>query len=165
MQSPDPAGIRLIDWQFARFSSPVLDIHFIIATSTDKEFRKLHHTELMRHYHSTLSQAITRLGSDPMKLYPFDCFEADLRKFGNFAFLVGFCVTQFVLDDIPNSDQVIEEIIKNDAKMNIFNGSDGEKVKAYNKRIADLVEDFVNYDYFRKLDSMNVQTLDDEQSN
>lgn len=105
----------------------------------------------MKHYHNCLARAIRRLGSEPENLYPFDCFENDLRKFGNFAILMGILITQVLLTEIPKGDELTEEITNSESKTDMFICENEAITREYNKRILDLVTDFVDYGYFTQL--------------
>lgn len=55
-----PIEVRLLDWQMARCSSPVLDIVYCIFCCTTKEVRDEHYDEFLETYHRSLSTHIQR---------------------------------------------------------------------------------------------------------
>lgn len=70
--------VMMLDFQLARSASPVPDISFLFYSCTDKELRDRHYEELLKIYHDELKVCISRLGSDPEKLYSWDVFMAEV---------------------------------------------------------------------------------------
>lgn len=144
--------ICLIDWQLSRYCSPVMDLFNFIATSTDGPLRKAEYENLLKYYYQTLSDSIRRLGSDPEKLFPRDAFDKELKRFGNFAFLISLWMTQLMLadpDDIPDLDEFTENLDNSPTiDLELFSKKGKEKDQEYNRRINDLVEDFLALGYY-----------------
>lgn len=151
MQTKDPTDICLVDWQISRYGSPVLDLHYNLFTSTDHEFRHKNYHNLMKHYHKTLSEIVTRLGSDIDHLFSFDDFQGQLKKFGKFAFLIGPMMTHMMLadaSDIPDLDELSENMVKTNGKVEIVNNLKEDAQREYNKRINDMFGDMIEYGYY-----------------
>lgn len=55
-----PKEIQLIDWQFARYASPVTDLVLILICSTTKELRDQHFDDFLKIYHESLSDLLQR---------------------------------------------------------------------------------------------------------
>lgn len=55
-----PVKIQLIDWQLSRYASPVIDLVIFIFFSTTKQFRDQHYDELLKIYHASLTDLLTR---------------------------------------------------------------------------------------------------------
>lgn len=53
-------AIKLIDWQFSRYASPVTDLVLYLLCCSTKELRDQYHDEFLKIYHETLSDMITR---------------------------------------------------------------------------------------------------------
>jgi len=70
----------MLDFQLARCASPVMDLSFLIYACTLKSFRDQYFDEILKTYHSELSNAIRLLGSDPEKLYPWDLFMKEVKR-------------------------------------------------------------------------------------
>ncbi|PSN47049.1 hypothetical protein C0J52_09365 [Blattella germanica] len=58
----EASGLRFVDFQLACFSSPVLDLHYFIATSALTEVRIHHIQRLFEEYHRTLNHTLVVLG-------------------------------------------------------------------------------------------------------
>lgn len=69
----------LLDFQLARTASLVTDLSFLIYSCTLKPFREQHFDDILKMYHSLLSNAIKALGSDPEKIYPWDQFMKEVN--------------------------------------------------------------------------------------
>lgn len=70
----------MLDFQLSRCASPIIDLSFLIYACTLKSFRDQYFDELLKMYHSELSNAIKLLGSDPEKLYPWDLFMKEVKR-------------------------------------------------------------------------------------
>lgn len=70
-----PVKAKMIDFQLARYGSPVLDIAFFIYSCTTEEVRSKHYDELIKAYHTSLSEMIADYGSNPEYLFPFSALE------------------------------------------------------------------------------------------
>lgn len=55
-----PIQVKLIDWQFARYASPVVDIILCLLSCTRKELRDKHYDELVMIYYESLSSFLKR---------------------------------------------------------------------------------------------------------
>lgn len=128
-----------------------MDLHYNIFTSTDHEFRQKHYKNLTEHYYKILSESIVKLGSDPAKLYTFDNFQGDLKKFGRFAFIWGPMLIQMMLvdaKDIPDLEELSKDMANNEKHVDIIKGFNPETQIKYNKRINELLTDLVDYGYY-----------------
>lgn len=59
-QNGKPIDIRLLDWQIARYSSPVCDLAYYIYGGTTKEFRDQYYDIILKTYHNSLSDFMRR---------------------------------------------------------------------------------------------------------
>lgn len=55
-----PVAVNLIDWQFSRYASPITDIVLNLICCTTKDVRDAHYKDLLKIYHSSLSDLIKR---------------------------------------------------------------------------------------------------------
>lgn len=122
-----------------------------MATATDKAFRQREYTNLMRHYHRSLSEAILRLGSDPEQLFSYDDFENELKRFGRFVLLMGTYVMEMIVanvDDTPDLDELCEELKSNEEQtQNLYGVMSDKQNREYDQRINDLFDDCVEMGY------------------
>lgn len=138
-----------MDWQLTRYAPPALDLLYNIFSATDKEFRAKHYNTLLKTYHSTLSENIRKLGSDPNKLYSYETLEQQLRKFGEFALLFGPMIIQIKVanaKDIGCLDEYAELVEKGE-EPDLLKDYDEETQIEYTRLINDLFTDLVNYGY------------------
>lgn len=73
-----PVKAKMIDFQLARFASPVIDIAFFIYSCTTEEVRTQYYDDLIMTYHKSLSELIADYGSNPEYLFPFSALEVSL---------------------------------------------------------------------------------------
>lgn len=55
-------GSTLIDFQFACWASPTLDLHYFFNTSLEEDLRRNHQHELLQFYHNELVTILRQLG-------------------------------------------------------------------------------------------------------
>lgn len=137
-----------MDWQIARYCPPVLDLLYNIFSSTDKSFRDQHYTKLLETYHTTLSETIRKLGSDPIKLYSFQQFQQQMQKFGDFALLCAPLIISIrVARPKNNCDNGENTEKRKKVLLNIHNHE--ETQTEYSRLINDLLTDLVDYGYIK----------------
>lgn len=152
-QSKTPQKICLIDFQIARFASPVLDLLYFLFTSTVKSIRDQYFKDILNIYYSTLSTTIRKLGSDPDQLFPFDVLERQLKKFGKYGVLIAPTLLQVITadpTDIPDMDQLSEDIENNKGNKDSDHPKSfisSKTQELYNTRVRDVVRDAEAYGY------------------
>ncbi|KAJ6632706.1 hypothetical protein Bhyg_16079 [Pseudolycoriella hygida] len=148
-----PQKICLLDWQLARYSSPVLDISYFMFSSTDRKLREEHYDKLIKTYYNSLSNTITKLGSDPEKLFSFNDFLGELKRFSRYGLILAPVLLQIITSkptDIPDMDEFAEQLQNNtktvDESMAVFASTD--TLEQYNQRVRDVVKDGMLLNYF-----------------
>lgn len=142
-------GISFLDWQISHYSSPVLDILYNVFSSTDQEFRAQHYDTLLNTYYTSLSEMIRKLGSDPQKLYSYENFQMQLRKFGEYALLLCpmiISVRVAKATDVSNLDEYAQLIEKGE-NVDLIHKFEGETQEEYSRLVNGIVTDLVNYGY------------------
>lgn len=142
-----------MDWQISRYGSPVIDLIYYIFSATDKDLRASEYKNLLNLYHSSLSEIVKKLGSDPEKLFSFKDFEAQIKKFGKFPFLMTPILIQVMLaaaKDINDMEEVRKDMVTADKKITLVSGFDDRTQLAFNKRINDVITDMVDFGLYWK---------------
>lgn len=140
-----------MDWQISHYCSPVLDVLYNIFSSTDKEFRDLNYELLLDTYYTTLCEMIRKLGSDPNKLYPYDIFQMQLRKFGEYALLMAPLIISIRVakeTDVSNLDE-FATLIEQGKDAEMIHKFQGETQKEYSRLANGIITDLVNYGYVK----------------
>ncbi|XP_055304442.1 uncharacterized oxidoreductase dhs-27-like [Sitodiplosis mosellana] len=136
--------VKLIDWQFTRYASPITDLVLYLFCSTTKELRDQHYEDFLKIYYGSLCDLLTRLGSDPQKMFPYEALLEQMQKFGIYTIFVGAFLFPMLYADpatIPNFDDVAEKAGSDESFFeNIFQIPDELKM-AYNNKITDLFID------------------------
>lgn len=99
-----PVDCMMLDFQLARCATPVLDISFMMYACTSQDMRVQHYDELLKHYYQVLSTQIREMGSDPEKVYSWDTFMAELKKYSFFGLAFSFESTPFIV--LPPEDAI-----------------------------------------------------------
>lgn len=76
-----PVKAKMIDFQLARFASPAIDLAFFIYSCTTEELRTQHYDDLIKAYHTSVSELISDFGSNPEYLFPFAALEVNVKFF------------------------------------------------------------------------------------
>lgn len=142
-------SINFLDWQLSHYSSPALDLLYNIFSSTDKEFRDKHYFKLLDAYYSSLSETIRKLGSDPNKLYSYENFRMQLRKFGEYALLMATMIISIRVakaNDVLNLDE-FAELSENGKDVELIHKFDGKTQKEYSELVNGIVTDLIKYGY------------------
>lgn len=136
-----------MDWQLTHYCPPVLDLHYNIFSSTDKQFRDKHYDQLLQSYYFSLSETIRKLGSDPNELYTFENLQAQLKKYAEFALLCAPVIIQIRIaseKDFGDLDTYAELIDKGE-EADLINKFDDATQKLFSTLINDLLTDLVDY--------------------
>lgn len=135
-----PLAINLIDWQFSRYASPVTDIVINLICCTSKELRDAHFNDLLKVYHESLTDLLTQLGSDAEKLFSYNAFLGEMKKYGKYAAIVGTLLLPLLsidIDSIPDEDT---------SDLRAFTMSE-EAQRGFDKKMLDMMGDLAEYNY------------------
>jgi Ecdysteroid kinase-like family len=97
-----PVQAKMIDFQLARFASPVIDIAFFIYSCTDEACREQFYDDLIKTYHTSLCELVKDFGSNPEFLFPFSALQSELKTF--FKFGVGMGIESVPFSMLSESD-------------------------------------------------------------
>lgn len=149
MQTKEIRDICFLDFQVARYASPALDILYHIFSSTRKPLRDKHYDELLNVYYTSLSEMVSRLGSDPEKLFRFSDLQTELKAYGKFAMLTGILLQPFVhlqQDDVIDMEEYAELVLKGEAA-NLFRKDSDKRNVEYSKAVNEILIDIISYGY------------------
>lgn len=138
--------MSILDWQIARYCPPVLDLLYNVFSSTDKPFRDQYYETLLKTYHASLSDTIRKLGSDPTKLYSYEHFLGQLRKYGDFTLLCAPLLISIRVAQAKNATENDDSIGKREKVLSNIHNHEQTQTE-YSRLINDLVTDLVNYGY------------------
>lgn len=111
---------------------------YYLLTSTTKELR-VHFDDLIKVYHDALSEIVTKLGSDPQKLFPFDELKNQLKQFGVYGAIMAPILLQVIVAD-PKNIVDLNVIDENTQDLDFTTFDDSSKI-AYRERISDAIQD------------------------
>ncbi|KAK4884226.1 hypothetical protein RN001_000497 [Aquatica leii] len=136
-----PSEVCLVDWQLVKISSPVSDISQIMFVCIDKETRDKHYQELINEYYTSFSSFLRELGSDPDIMFPMNVLQEHLQKFSVHGLYIA--VRMISLTSISENDT--PDFVEKDALKTITNAK--KNVTVFNKRMRDILLDYVMYGY------------------
>ncbi|XP_011165794.1 uncharacterized protein LOC105200103 [Solenopsis invicta] len=138
----------LLDFQLARYASPITDLSFLIYSCTLKAFRDQYFDDILKIYHSELSNAIKSLGSEPEKIYSWDLFMKDVKQNFKLGLIFSLEAIPFCLL-APSQSFDLDAIIKGNEAVNIADVWTLSKIESSSgrQRLADVIVHAVENGY------------------
>lgn len=96
-----------------------------------------------------LSQHLTRLGSNPEKVFTFNDLLDQFKKFGKYGLIMASMMIPFTTTDtkdIPNMDELSEQIHRGDP-VDCFMGMKESNI-TYKSRMSDVIRDIMDLGYY-----------------
>lgn len=131
--------------------SPVVDLLYNLFSSTDKQFREQHYEDLLNTYYSSLSNGIQKLGSDPNKLFSFEQFQAQLRRFGETALLFApmLMLVKLVKPEHIKPMAEYAACVERGEEPDLINELDAETQTEFSRLVNDLFNDLLHLEYIQ----------------
>lgn len=142
--SLEPKRVILIDWQLSQYCSPVTDLTYYLYSSTEQSLRAAHFDDFLHVYHDSLAELLQRLGGNASKQISFDDLDNQLKGFGVYGLIMAPILIQVVTvkaENLPDMDSMTEDDLQD------FDFMGKGKPDAFNKRIRDVVRDFLARGY------------------
>lgn len=122
--------------------SPALDLSYYLLTSTTQELR-VRYDDLIKVYHTAMSELITKLGSDPQQLCPIDELYRQLKQFGVFGVIMTPILLQVIASDSKNIIDM--DTIEADTNQIDFATFDDSSKITYRERVSDALQDAIKF--------------------
>lgn len=135
-----PSELALIDWQLARYTSPALDVLYFLFCCTDDTFRGKHFDEMLQVYHTSISELLERLGSNPKKLFPYSALQDQLKAFAKFAVIMAAFDVPILCTDPAEMPDLNGDLAEGFA-------ASPEAQMRYAHRMGGIIRDAVRYGY------------------
>lgn len=138
----------MVDWQMSRLGSIIVDLHYIMFTSIEKTLLRTEFHALIDFYYESLSKAIRKLGSDPAKMYPYDAFIMDVKRYSKFALCMALVMAQVFVagnDDITDLDEICSG---GDGTADFIQKIDSKDEDVYKERVRDILDTFLELDLY-----------------
>ncbi|XP_065095114.1 uncharacterized protein LOC135716986 [Ochlerotatus camptorhynchus] len=74
--------VVLLDWQMARYSSPILDLISFVYLCGEVNLRREHFDDLIRTFYDAFATTFRALGGNPEKSFPFETIGQHMKLFG-----------------------------------------------------------------------------------
>lgn len=150
-----PDSIVLLDWQVARYVSPVIDLVYFFFMCTDHHLRAKHFDEFLGIYHNSLKDMLEHLGSDVMDVFPFTALLRQMKKFGRVAVIfaaMAIPMFQTKNEDLPDMDVMAEKMKSMDPSameemMKEYMEITNKNADKINDRIRGVLHDAIRYGY------------------
>ncbi|KAF5275163.1 hypothetical protein FQR65_LT04195 [Abscondita terminalis] len=141
-----PQSVCFLDWQLARYGSPVLDLSQFLFTCTEKSLRDEHYHDLINAYYTSLHDYMQQLGSNPEKWFPMTALNEHLKKYS----LYGLCMAIHVLwtnVNVPKDDFYDTDTTTTQDVEKVVDHFNKPPIDAYTFRMRDVILDFFNFGY------------------
>ncbi|XP_060517214.1 uncharacterized protein LOC132696418 [Cylas formicarius] len=94
----NPQKVALLDFQLSRLSSPVFDLSYYLYTACSEE-QLGNFEDLLHIYHSSLSESLKQLGTDPEKMFPYSTLRRHWSEYSVFGLmLLGTLIFSLTVD-------------------------------------------------------------------
>lgn len=113
----DPIGLKMFDFQWIKYASPVLDLSFYLYMNLDPAILESSWSTILKFYHETLISSLAKLlkcNTNDERLANYN-FESFLRHFANFAFygcLISTWFLPIMLADLETCKNIEAELNK-----------------------------------------------------
>ncbi|CAL4134510.1 unnamed protein product [Meganyctiphanes norvegica] len=84
----NPNDIKLFDWQLCHWNTPVVDLQYLIYSTTSREFRKEHLEDILKFYHSTFVEATINMRIEGLE-WTYEDFKKDFNRMALFGLIRG----------------------------------------------------------------------------
>ncbi|XP_062712320.1 uncharacterized protein LOC109428074 [Aedes albopictus] len=74
--------IVLLDWQMARYGSPIMDLLSFLYLCGEIDLRREHFNDLLQTFYNAFATTFRALGGQPEKSFPFEAIHAQMKLFG-----------------------------------------------------------------------------------
>jgi hypothetical protein len=144
--SKEPDGMRFLDFQQTRYTSPAMDIGRLLFVGTDRTTREVHRQELLRCYHDSLGETVRHLGSDVEQLLPFSALEPQLKHCAPLIIANALLNLPHALDEWEGSD---DEVAGDDSEAikSAIRAAHWRMTPSCKRRIIEIIEESVDRGY------------------
>lgn len=143
-----PVDCRIVDFQLARYSPPILDVITVLFIPTTSKFRQDHLDNLLKEYYRFLSQNLAEHNIDIKQVLPITEYYASIKHY-KLAGLIESCLFSHLtilpenmvsnlLQDSENFDEFLRKY-RNQICLKAFKNS-----KVYQERMTDMISDLVD---------------------
>ncbi|KAG8238206.1 hypothetical protein J437_LFUL017513 [Ladona fulva] len=146
--SAKPVDIKLLDFQIARYSSPVTDLVYFMVSSITGKTRKEHWDDLLESaYLKTFWDTMEYFGLKdqvPKGIFTMEWLKSECRRNILFTFMSSITVTPAVLaeaEEAPDMDKLTEEELTGEAPNPFVDLYKGKVFVARFKELVDLFEE------------------------
>ena len=128
-----------------RVDTPIFDLLYFFYTNVSKDDLD-NHEEYISLYYNVFSETVSKLGSDPSKIYPYKVFQNQWKKYSIMGLLFGLGATRINVTSDAKTLNVIESIEKGQT-MGEAMWNDAPINDECKKRMRDIVLHFVENGY------------------
>ncbi|CAG4937973.1 unnamed protein product [Parnassius apollo] len=150
MQGDRPVECTLIDYQLAKESLPVSDIHNLVFNCTDYDTRSKHYYQWIDFYHLELDRYLNYFGLKVNFIYPRDKLDADLKRYGKVCFGLSLIMINFLLRQTQEAPDLasLENMDLSELSQNFkVENLTAQTFEAIKKRVEGHIESCFEYGY------------------
>ncbi|KAK9720321.1 Ecdysteroid kinase-like family [Popillia japonica] len=105
-----PVDLRLVDFQVIRRTLPVMDLAYFFYCSaiTQENLDKLDF--YLDYYYDNLNDYVKKLGSNLAKIYPYEIFKDNWRRYCKYGIMMSLCISRIVLAQSGETLNVAEKV-------------------------------------------------------
>ncbi|RZC33919.1 EcKinase, DUF1679, and/or APH domain containing protein, partial [Asbolus verrucosus] len=134
--------MRLLDWQLIKVGSPVCDLSYCLYSGTSKDiFNNLNH--YWEIYYESFSSFLKKLGSVPEKLFPFETFKEQWKKYAKFGMIMALGILRVKMTDESDVIDFSDGFSSEELNTALMNAKFDEN--RYKNTIKELLQGINNY--------------------
>lgn len=144
-QGGKPVDVILVDYQLARYASPVTDISYFLYMSTDGDFLSENYERALDIYYGTLSAVLRQCGLDVNDIYPKSVFNEHLNTHSVFGLIEALVSMKIITAPYEEAIKMME--IKYQTLNDGLCYSEKRDQCLFTERVNGVVDDFFSRNY------------------
>ncbi|KAL1505451.1 hypothetical protein ABEB36_005019 [Hypothenemus hampei] len=138
-----PSEVKILDFQIASISSPVIDLsYFIYAVSSEEQLQ--HFPQLLKTYYEALSACLQEIECVPDQIFSYSDL---IRHWQNFSAYGAMVNPMVVCDNLVDKDDAVSYTNNNENYETIIQTVDQKQKKLFTSRIVAVAKHFVHCEF------------------
>lgn len=152
----DPKGVKMFDFQWTKYASPVLDLSFFLYMNLDPEVLTSSWSNILKFYHKTLISSLSKIlnceeNDERLGQFNFDAFLTHFSRFAFYGCLIATWFLPAMLADLELIKNIEMEINKDMFSLRTKEVCIQAATPDVMKRVNDLVKHAYDNGFIKRL--------------